>query len=89
MKGTVTEGKSITYKGQLVNVYSGNSVATPGSPSVHETVYVSTTSDPLPVLVKGKSNGLNITDSFSNWGVAFKVVAPLHAITIQPSWTKK
>ncbi len=89
MKGAVTEGKPLTYKGLLVNVFSGESVATPGSPSSPQTIYVSTTNDPLPVLVKSKSDGLNLTEIFTHWGVPFLVHAPIGAVTIQPSWTKK
>lgn len=66
MKGTVTESKAFMYMGVLVNVFSGESVASPGSPSSPREIYVSTTSDLLPVLVNSESGGLNLSETFRN-----------------------
>lgn len=76
MNESVTTRPNVTIAGVRVSVLKGTSVKTALDPSVPETLYVTTTSSPLPVQVIQSFGGTAGTVVFSHWDETVKLVAP-------------
>ena len=76
MNRSVTTRPSVRIAGVKVDVLKGTSVKTALDPSVPETLYVTTTSTPLPLQVVQSFGGTAGAVVFSHWGETVKLVVP-------------
>jgi hypothetical protein len=83
LTGPFSSGGAVVLRGRKVVAVSGRTTPPGGTGPQTATLYISATSDPLPVeLITNESNGGRLRATFSDWGQRASISAPTDAVPL-------